>query len=47
MTNFLTVFIEQLEITYTVKREKKATSKPYLTSRVSNTSKLTAEQALN
>jgi hypothetical protein len=45
--NFLTVFTEQLELTYTVKREQKATFKSYLTSRVSNTSQLSAEQALN
>ena len=47
MTNFLTVFTEQLELIYTVKREQKATSKSYLTSRVSNTSQLTAEQAFS
>jgi hypothetical protein len=47
MMNFLTVFTEQLELTYTVKRVQKATSKSYLTSRVSNISQLTVEQALN
>jgi len=47
MKNFLTVFTEQLELTHTVKREQKATSKSYLTSRVSNTPQLTPEQALN
>jgi len=43
MTNFLTVFTEQLELTYTVKSEQKATSKSYVTGRVSNTSQMDAE----
>jgi hypothetical protein len=47
MTNFLTIFTDQLELINTVKREQKATSKSYLTRRVSNISQSTAEQALN
>ena len=47
MTNFVTVFTEQLELTYAVKRKQNATSKSYLTSKVSNTSHLMAEQTLN
>jgi len=47
MMNFLTVFTEQLELTYTVKSKQKATSKSYLTGRVSNTSQLNAKQALS